>query len=248
VPVVDCRPVLRRVIRSGWRFVSSAPLTFGWLALLLVTTWIQHSVTGPHRRQLLLHQSTNLHHLAGDPVKVLLDSLLWVDGYYWWPYLLLFCLFLAPAERWLGPFRWLAVGLIAHVVATYLSEGVLYVQIQEAAASPRLINARDIGVSYFLVGVIGVLTYHVVRPWRWAYLGLAVLAVGIPLAVQPGFTALGHFCALLVGLGCYPLSRGRDRPELDPVRKLRTCGTHRRGRRTPDPLRTAGQGGAGQRG
>jgi hypothetical protein len=47
VPAVDRRPVLRRVIRSGWLFVSSAPLTFTW---------------------------------PGNPVKVLIDSLLWVDG------------------------------------------------------------------------------------------------------------------------------------------------------------------------
>jgi hypothetical protein len=238
--------VLRRVIRTSWRFVSSAPLTISWLALLLATTWIQHSVTGPRLRQLLLHRSTNLHHLASDPIKVLLDSLLWIDGYYWWPYVVLFCLFLAPAERWLGQLRWLAVGLIAHIVATYLSEGFLYLQIQDAAASPRLINARDIGVSYFLVGIVGVLTYHVVRPWRWVYLGLAALAITVPLVVKPDFTPLGHFCALLVGLACYPLSRGRDRPELDPVRKLRTCGTHRRGRRTPGALRAAGPGGAGR--
>jgi hypothetical protein len=234
-------------MRSVWRFVSAAPLTFGWLVVLLFTTWIQHSVAGPQRRELLLHGSTNLHHLAGDPLQVLFASLLWIDGFHWWPYLLLFCLFLAPAEHWLGQFRWLAAGLISHIVATYLSEGVLYLRIQEAAASPRLINARDIGVSYFLVGMIGILAYHILRPWRWVYLGVAVVALLIPLAVKPDFTPLGHFCALLVGLACYPLSRGRDRPALDPMRKLRTCGTHRRGHRTPDALRPTGPAGTGER-
>ena len=34
---------------------------------------------------------------------MLFQSLLWIDGKYWWPYLLVFTLFLAPAERWLGP-------------------------------------------------------------------------------------------------------------------------------------------------
>ncbi|CAN5222573.1 membrane protein [soil metagenome] len=234
-------------MRAIWRFIGSAPLTFSWLMLLLFTTGIQHTVTGRQRHHLLLHGSTNLHHLAGDPIQVLFASLLWIDGYRWWPYLLLFCLFLAPAERWLGQFRWLATGLIAHIVATYVSEGFLYLQIQDALATPALINARDIGVSYFMVGMIGVLTYHVIRPWRWLYLGLAVLAVGTALLVNPGFTPLGHFCALLVGLACYPLTRGRDRPALDPVRKLRTCGSHRRGRRTPDALRATGPAGAGER-
>ncbi|MET0704852.1 MAG: rhomboid-like protein [Mycobacterium sp.] len=208
-------------MRSIWRFVSHAPLTFSWLALLLFTTWIQHSVTGPRRHELLLHGSTNLHHLAGDPLQVLFASLLWIDGYYWWPYLLVFCLFLAPAEHWLGQFRWLAAGLIAHVVATYVSEGFLYLQIQEATASPVLINARDIGVSYFVVGMVGILSYHIVRPWRWLYLGAAMLTVLIPLAINLDFTPLGHSCALLVGLACYPLTRGRDSPALDPTRRFR---------------------------
>ena len=92
---------------------------------------------------------------------MLVQSLLWIDGKYWWPYLIVFTLFLAPAERWLGQLRWLVVGLVCHVGATYLSEGYLYWRIQEAVSSPRLIDARDIGVSYFVVGIVGVLTYHV---------------------------------------------------------------------------------------
>ena len=38
----------------------------------------------------------NLHHLAVDPIRVLLSSLLWIDGYFCWPYLIVFCLFLGP--------------------------------------------------------------------------------------------------------------------------------------------------------
>ena len=119
-------------------------------------------------RTLLQSTSTNLHHLASDPLRVLFQSLLWIDGSYWWPYLLLFTVFLAPAERWLGHLRWAVVGLICHVGATYLGEGYLYWAIQESAASPRLIDARDVGVSYFVVGIIGVLFYRMPRRWRWA--------------------------------------------------------------------------------
>jgi hypothetical protein len=38
-----------------------------------------------------------------------------------------------------------------------------------------------IGVSYFLVGVMAVLTYHIARPWRWAYLAILLLIFGFPL-------------------------------------------------------------------
>lgn len=198
------------------RFAGGAPLTFSWLGVLLATTLIQHTLTGPRLREVLQQGSTNLHHLAANPEDVLLASLLWIDGYYWWPYAIAFCLILAPAERWLGQLRWLAVGLLAHLIATYVSEGFLYLQIQQAVASPRLLDARDVGVSYFVGGIAGVLTYRIVRPWRWLYLLVGGLAVGVPLALNLDFTTLGHACAVLVGLACYPL-----------VRRLRTCGPER---------------------
>ena len=195
-----------------WRYVKSAPLTYSWLALLLVTTIVQHSIPLRRLHALLQKDSTNLHHLASDPVRVLVQSLLWIDGQYWTPYLVVFTLFLAPAERWLGRLRWLFVGLVSHVGATYLSEGYLYWRIQEAVSSPRLIDARDIGVSYFVVGIVGVLTYRIPRRWRLMYVVGALLVFAISLAVKQDFTQLGHFSALLIGLACYPLTRSR-RPE-----------------------------------
>jgi hypothetical protein len=111
----------------------------------------------------------------------------------------------------LGHLRWLLIGLICHVGATYLSEGYLYWRIQEAVSSPRLIDARDIGVSYFVVGIVGVLTYHIPRRWRWRYVVSALVVFGVSLAVKRDFTQVGHFSALLIGLGCYPLTRSRRR-------------------------------------
>lgn len=189
--------------------MRSAPLTYAWLTVLLVTTLLQHALPLRRLHALLQKESTNLHHLATDPIRVLLESLLWIDGRYWWPYLVVFTVFLAPAERWLGHLRWLAVGLICHVCATYLSEGYLYWTIQEADASPRLIDARDIGVSYFVVGIVGVLVYRIAPPWRWVYLAVAVLIFAVTLAVRTDFTQLGHLCALLLGLACYPLTHRR---------------------------------------
>jgi hypothetical protein len=172
---------------------------------------IQHSIPARRLHALLQKESTNLHHLASDPIRVLIQSLLWIDGQYWWPYLVVFTLFLAPAERWLGHLRWLVVGLVCHIGATYLGEGYLYWRIQEAVSSPRLIDARDIGVSYFVVGIVGVLTYHIPPRWRWMYVVAAAVVFGVSLAVKRDFTQLGHFSALLIGLGCYPLTRSRRR-------------------------------------
>jgi F0F1-type ATP synthase assembly protein I len=205
-----------------WHWVSDAPLTYGWLFVLLITTLIQNHLTGKQLHAVLLHRSTNIHGLGSDPLDVLFSSLLWIDGKNLEPYLVLFTLFLAPAEHWLRQLRWLTVGLTSHILATYFSEGLLYFAIEEHSASERLVLARDIGVSYFLVGVMAVLTYHIARPWRWGYLGVLFVIFGFPLVtmdrVELNFTAIGHFAAILIGLGFYPLTRFRGGTQLGPAK------------------------------
>ena len=214
-------PRLSAVGLAIWRFVIKAPLTYSWLFVLLITTIVQDELTGRQRYSLLLRHSTNIRHLGMDPLDVLLSSLLWIDGKNLVPYLLLFTLFLAPAEHWLGQLRWVTVGLSAHILATYISEGILYFAIEEYRAPERLVHARDIGVSYFLVGVIAVLAYHIARPWRWGYLGVLLVIFGFPLLTMNhhalNFTAIGHFSAIFIGLSFYPLTRKRTDPQLNPV-------------------------------
>jgi hypothetical protein len=223
---------LRRIWLAAWHFVTGAPLTYGWLLVLAITTIVQNQLPGRRLHAVLLHHSTNIHALGTDPLDVLFSSLLWIDGKNLEPYLLLFTLFLAPAEHWLGHLRWLTVGLTAHILSTYISEGILYFAIEERQASQRLVHARDIGVSYFLVGVMAVLTYHIARPWRWGYLGVLFVIFGFPLITmnhrELNFTAIGHFAAILIGLCFYPMARERKRPPLNPaklkaaVRRLRS--------------------------
>lgn len=205
-----------------WHFVTGAPLTYGWLFVLMITTIVQNHLPRWRLHTVLLHHSTNIHALGTDPLDVLFSSLLWIDGKNLEPYLLLFTLFLAPAEHWLGHLRWLTVGLTAHILSTYISEGILYFAIEERQASERLVHARDIGVSYFLVGVMAVLTYHIARPWRWGYLGILFVIFGFPLITmnhrELNFTAIGHFAAILIGLCFYPMARERKRPPLNPAK------------------------------
>jgi len=227
---------LRRMWLVMWHFVIGAPLTYGWLFVLLITTIIQRHLTKREYHAVALDSSTNIHHLLKDPLEVLFNSLLWIDGRYLAPYLLLFTLFLAPAEHWLGHLRWLTVGLTTHILATYISEGILYYAIKEHEAPQRLVHARDIGVSYFLVGVMAVLTYHIARPWRWGYLGVLLLIFGFPLLtmdrVELDFTAIGHFASILIGLCFYPMARERKRPPLNPA-KLKTALRGLRSGQTP---------------
>jgi hypothetical protein len=215
---------LKGWLAAVWRFVSSAPLTYVWLIVLLITTIIQDSLSRRELRAVLVHGSTNIQHLATDPLEVLFSSLFWIDGRYWTPYLLIFTLFLAPAEQWLGEIRWLTLGLTAHVGATYISEGLLYLAIQHRLAPERLVHARDIGVSYFMVGVIAVLAYRIALPWRWGYLAVLVTVFTIPLFIHLTFTAIGHFSAIFIGLLFYPMARARNGPLVNPAKLFRPNG------------------------
>lgn len=213
--------LMRRGGAWMWERIRTAPVTFVWLLILLFTTVLQHSMSPRHLNRVLGHHSTNIINLQTDPFQVLVTSLFWLDGAYWFPYLVLFCLFLVPAERWLGSVRFLVVGFSAHVIATYCSEGVLRWAIVDGIRSPRLLNVHDVGVSYFLAAGAAVLIYRFVWHWRWVYLAGLVVVVGSPLLAQVTFTAIGHACAALVGLAWYPITRGRSGKEWDPLVAVR---------------------------
>ncbi|MEV6161419.1 rhomboid-like protein [Streptomyces sp. NPDC052052] len=198
-------------IRSAGSWVRSAPGTYIWLAALFVTTVIAHRMSPGFEAEFLRRRSTNLHELSRNPVRVLITSAFWIDSSHWLPYAVLYTVFHASAERWLGTLRWLAVVVMSHVLATLVSEGVVAWAIRNGEVPPSAAHTLDIGVSYALAGVIGVLTYHIPPPWRYVYLFAVLVFYGIPLAAGPAFTDVGHFTAVLIGLACYPLTRHRPR-------------------------------------
>jgi hypothetical protein len=73
------------------------------------------------------------------------------------------------------------------------------------------VDTLDVGVSYALAGVVGVLTYRIAAPWRYLYLAAVLAVYGIPFFTARTFTDLGHFTSVLLGLACYPLTRGRGK-------------------------------------
>ncbi|WP_067710663.1 rhomboid-like protein [Nocardia yamanashiensis] len=228
---------LRSVPRAIWSYLRSAPGTYIWLAILLMSTMVVRRLSPEAARELLGNRSTNLHHLAEDPIHVLISSAFWIDGSRWLPYAVLYTIFHAQAERWLGTLRWLAVLVLAHVGATYLSEGALYWAIRHGNASPDAVFTLDVGVSYALAGIVAVLAYRIALPWRLLYiLGVAVVYTA-PLISERTFTSLGHFSAMLIGFACYPFTRGRPGP-WNPLTVLRSLG---RTETSPETARPSGK-------
>ncbi|WP_335935417.1 rhomboid-like protein [Streptomyces sp. PTD5-9] len=212
-------------LRRAGAWIRSAPGTYLWLTALFVTTVIVHQMSPRFEADFLRQRSTNIHELSEDPVRVLIASAFWIDNGLWAPYAVLYTVFHAPAERWLGTLRWLAVAIAAHVLATLVSEGVLAWAIRHGHVPPAAANTLDVGVSYALAGVVAVLTYRVPPPWRHVYLFAVVVFYGVPLITGRSFTDLGHFTAVLIGLACYPLTRARhgtNHPATRPRHGTRT--------------------------
>ncbi|MFE7210921.1 rhomboid-like protein [Streptomyces sp. NPDC057611] len=203
---------MRRGLRAATAYVRSAPGTYVWLLILFLTTVALHHMSPQFEEHFLRHRSTNLRELSNDPVRVLFSSAMWIDSGHWLPYAVLYTVFHAQAERWLGTLRWLLVCLTAHVLATLISEGAVLWAIQRHMAPGSAVNTLDVGVSYALAGVMGVLAYRIAPPWRYLYLAAVLAFYAVSLVTRHTFTDLGHFAAVLIGLGCYPLVRGRGGP------------------------------------
>ncbi|WP_433889975.1 rhomboid-like protein [Streptomyces sp. CA-111067] len=202
--------------RAVWGYVRSAPGTYLWLAALFVTTIVIHRMGPNHADHFLRARSTNIHNLSTHPVRALFRSALWIDGGGWPLYALLYTVFHATVERWLGTLRWLFVVVFGHVLATYLSEGVLLWAIRHGHAPQSAVNTLDVGVSYGLAAVEAVLAYAIAAPWRLLYAGCLTLFYALALADERNFTAVGHLSAVLLGFACYPLTRGRP-GRIDPA-------------------------------
>ncbi|MEU3983024.1 rhomboid-like protein [Streptomyces sp. NPDC026672] len=202
---------MRRGLRAAAGYARGAPGTYVWLFVLFVTTVALHHMSPEFEREFLRQRSTNIHELSQNPLRVLIASAMWIDGGHWLPYAFLYTVFHAQAERWLGTGRWLLVCAAAHVLATLLSEGALLVAIRDGMAPYSAVDTLDIGVSYALAGVIGVLSYRLAPPWRYAYLLVVLVVYGVPLAAGRTFTDLGHMVSVLVGLACRPLVAGRGK-------------------------------------
>nr|CRL69963.1 transmembrane protein [Mycolicibacterium komanii] len=155
---------------------------------------------------------------------MLTTSLFWLDDHRWWPYVPVFVTVVAPAERRLRWWRWLLVGLCAHVIGTYVGQSYLRLLIRKGRAPQRLENARDVGVSYFVLGVAGALSGYTRKQWRPGAQAVATLALAGNAAARPTFTEVGHLTAFLVGLAAVPLTPDRDSQPYPPLPRHRFGG------------------------
>ena len=108
--------------RAYFGYVRSAPGTYAYLFVLLITSWVLQTSSSRIANALLQERSTNLHHLATDPLRVLFSSAFWVGSFAdWVVWVALFSIFVAPVERWIGTGRTAIVFVLGHVGATLIT-------------------------------------------------------------------------------------------------------------------------------
>ena len=197
-------------------YIRSAPFTYVFLFILVITTWVYQTSRPSIARSLLLERSTNLEQLGHDPVRVLVASAFWLSSSWeLFVWLALFSLVLAPVERWIGSARTALVFALGHAGATLLTAAGLWLAIRYEVVGSYVEHAIDVGVSYGFFAVATVFAFHLSGRRRYLYLAPLIGYLAVSTSVNHGFTDFGHLVAFAIGLALAPLvTRKRTRLEL----------------------------------
>lgn len=204
-PVFDpFRAQWRKWMPRAKNFLKSAPGTFTYLFVLIITTWVLQTSSSKVAQQLLLERSTNLHHLVHDPMRVLFGSAFWVTNTGELLFSLVAFSFVAShVERWIGTARTASVFFFGHVGATLIVAFWLWASLNFTVVKSPTTSARDVGSSYGLAALAALLTYRAPTPRRWIFIGAIALLLAITLSVDPSFTNWGHTFAFGIGFLSY---------------------------------------------
>jgi hypothetical protein len=152
--------------------------------------------------------STNLANLRQRPLSVLVASAfvispvagLWVLA----PTIVAY----GALQRWLGRSSTILVAVLGHVGATLFIAAIEITSITKGLVGFRIAISPDVGVSYGLAAVGGVLVARVTGAWQKPYVIASVIVVIGQLLLLRDFTGLGHATAWLIGVAiAIPISR-----------------------------------------
>lgn len=201
LPARPTRAQVRALARRAWRLVRGSDLALAYSVVVVAVALVLAVLPRDVHDRVVLQSSTNLANLRDHPFEVLLASAFVVSdvlGLWMVPFL---ALAYATAQRWLGRGPTVVAALVGHVGATLLVASVLVAGIRHGRLAASVAHEPDVGISYGLACVAGLITPRLPVSYRpWYVAGLVVFFVG-PLVIRPTFTDLGHTCALLLGFG-----------------------------------------------
>jgi len=205
------RPSRRRLLRGS-------DLAVLYAGVVLVIAIALHASPDHLQVRFVQDTSSNLVNLRHSPLRVLLLSALVVPDVEGLLILVPLLLVLTASTRWLGRGPTLVALAFGHVGATLFVATLLLAGVTNGRLDPSIAHAPDVGVSYALAGVFGMLVARVPRRWRWAWVLAPTAGLVVVLLVAPDFTAVGHLTALAIGFGLGAVAHraagpARDRPD-----------------------------------
>ncbi|MFF8941382.1 rhomboid-like protein [Streptomyces sp. NPDC014864] len=200
----------RRALRP-WRLLpdpTGTPFTFGYAAVLAVTSLVARCVDPALMNVLYQGSSTDVAHLVRTPLLVLTSSALWVAGGIASPYALCFLLVLTALERRVGGLRTAGVFLFGHVLATLATEVPVGLAVLGGLLPDSSLHRLDYGISFGVAAGVGALS-GLLAPWlRWPLL-LGFLGMQVPdlIAYTDPMTSSGHLISVGLGAASWPVVR-----------------------------------------
>lgn len=180
--------------------LAGRDLALGYACVVLTTTVLVFTQPQGDASQAVLDSSTNLRNLHDQPLLVLLLSAfvvsspwaLWVLPLLVWAY--------GRAQRWVGRTATVLVAAFGHVFATVLVAVLLTAGIAHHQLDRRLAHEPDVGVSYGLAAVVGLLVHRL--PPRRRHRAVAAVTVVLlgAVVVSRTLTDVGHLVAWGIGL------------------------------------------------
>jgi hypothetical protein len=189
--------LFRRLSRR-WPIVGTA------YTAMLVGAYCWWILQSPQQRvAVLMDSSTDLAHLEKAPWQVLPESFVWPGNFIvYWAVVVLLCVGALELVR--GPVVTLVTGLVAHVLGTLVSEGIVAIRIAAGELSSSARHLQDVGPSYIVAACAAAVIASPRAP-RALRVGCAVTLV--PLVVTAfdvhdtsQVASIGHAVAILVGL------------------------------------------------
>jgi hypothetical protein len=194
-----------------WRILptpTGTPFTFGYAAVLAVTSLVTEYADPGLLHTLLQDSSTDVAHLVRTPAFVLLASALWVAGGLLSPYAVGFLFVLTALERRIGGARTAVVFLLGHVLATLATEVPVGLAVLVGHLPDSSLHRLDYGISFGVAASFGALT-GLLRPWlRWPLLvAFGWMLVQDLLAFTDPLSNWGHLFSLAIGVATWPWVR-----------------------------------------
>lgn len=213
------------IVSRAANALLKTPFTTSYAIVLAITDVIMTLLSSNDQTAVGQATSTNITHLALDPLLVLPASAVVDLGNSRWIWIPLTLLLLGGIERRLGSGRAVMVTFGAHVIASLVSEGLLLVQIASHAQPRSDVNILDVGPSYLILAALSGCV--MIGSWRLRAAALVIGGLIIPGLMtrlpELDMSAVGHLLAILLGASfAVYLASARSREQAAMLRDAAT--------------------------